>query len=129
MKQRNTVIFRGFTDLGLAAVAALGLLLAGCSQGVKKPQTANLGANAEAVTGIPACDSYLSSYLACHRAAGTYPADALQTHYQAIRDTLLQQANDPSVRPYLANRCMGLAQQMHDALQGRTCTSQNAASR
>ncbi|RUL69603.1 hypothetical protein [Dyella choica] len=129
MKQRNTVIYRGFTDLGVVAAAAFGLLLGGCGQAVKRPQAAGPTPKNEVVTGIPACDSYLASYLACHRAAGTFPQEALQTHYQAMRDTLLQEANDPGVRPYLANRCVGLAQQLRDTLQGHACTSPDATSR
>jgi hypothetical protein len=123
MKQRNTVISSRF--LGIGMLIAVGLLVTGCGQGVRKPQPA-VSPQKAALTGIPACDSYLDSYLACHRAAGTYAADTLQTHYQAMRDTLLQQASDPGVRPYLANRCMGLAQQLQASLQGRACTSPGA---
>jgi hypothetical protein len=130
MNPRNAVAYRRFTDLGVVTVAALALLLAGCGPGVRKSQPAVPAQKTEAFTGIPACDTYLNSYLACHRAAGTYPGDAaLQTHYQAMRDTLLQEANDPGVRPYLANRCAGLTRQMQDALQGRSCSTQNTASR
>ncbi|GLQ94253.1 hypothetical protein GCM10007901_32040 [Dyella acidisoli] len=97
------------------------LFLFGCSHAVKKPVPPATSVS-PAITGIAPCDTYLNTYLACHRAAGTYPADALQTHYQAMRDTLLQEAGDPGVRPYLASRCEGLTQQLHDALQSRACT-------
>jgi hypothetical protein len=103
------------------------LLLSGCSHAVKKPAPA-IAPSTQAVTGIPACDAYLNSYLACHRVAGTYQPDVLQTHYQEMRDTLLQESADQRVRPYLANRCMGLSQQLHDALQGRSCGTLSAAS-
>ena len=96
------------------------LILSGCSHAVKKP-VPSIAPNTQAITGIPSCDAYLNNYLACHRAAGIYQSDVLQTHYQEMRDTLLQEAGDQRVRPYLANRCMGLSQQLHDALQGRTC--------
>lgn len=124
MKQPNSVILSRFSGIGM--LVALALVLAGCGQGVRKPQPI-VSPQKATLTGIPACDSYLDSYLACHRAAGTYTADTLQTHYQAMRDTLLQEANDPGVRPYLANRCVGLAQQLQATLQGRACTSPSVA--
>lgn len=124
MKQANTVISHDFARFGMAMAAALGLLLSGCGQAVKKPPAPPVQA---AATGVPACDDYLNSYLACHSAAGIYPTQTLQTHYQAMRDSLLQEAGDPRTRPYLANRCLGLAQQLHDALQGRSCTAPTGA--
>ena len=39
----------------------------------------------------------------------------------------MQEASDPGVRPYLADRCMGLARQLQDNLQGRSCTPSNVA--
>jgi hypothetical protein len=120
MKQDNAAGFIGWPHLLKAICFASSLLLFGCSHSVKKPAPpATSGASA--TTGIAACDAYLNTYLACHRAAGTYPPDALQSHYQAMRDTLLQEAGDPGVRPYLANRCQGLSQQLRDTLQGRPC--------
>lgn len=103
------------------------LLLAGCNHAVKKP-VPSITPSTQTITGIPACDAYLNNYLACHRTAGIYQPDALQTHYQEMRDTLLQEAGDQRVRPYLANRCMGLSQQLHDALQGRACSTNPATS-
>lgn len=121
MKPGNAAAFFRLTDLAGIAILASTLFLFGCSHAVKKPAPpATL--NTQAITGISACDAYLNSYLACHRAAGIYQTDTLQTQYQAMRDTLLQEAGDLRVRPYLANRCMGLSQQLRDALQGRTCT-------
>jgi len=128
MRERNRVIPGRFIGIAAAALAASGLLITGCSQGVHKPQPA-VSAKKNALTGIAACDSYLDSYLACHRAAGTYPENTLQTHFQTMRDTLLQEAGDPSVRPYLANRCLVLTQQLQASLQGRTCTRPSATSR
>jgi hypothetical protein len=122
MKQDNAAVFFRWPALLKAGFFVSSLLLFGCSHSVKKPAPpATSGASAS--TGIAACDAYLGTYLACHRAAGTYPADTLQTHYQAMRDTLLQEAGDPGVRPYLASRCQGMAQQLRDALQGRPCTA------
>lgn len=125
MKQANSAIFFRWPYVANIVTLLLSLLLFGCSHAIKKPVSTT--PPAEAATGVPACDAYLNEYLACHRAAGTYPPDALQGHYQAMRDTLLQEASDPQVRPYLANRCQGLAQQLHDTLQGRTCSAPTAA--
>lgn len=124
MKQANTVISHGFAGFGMATAVALGLLLSGCGQAVKKPPAPPVQA---AATGVPACDNYLNSYLSCHAAAGIYPPQTLQAHYQAMRETLLQEAADSRTRPYLANRCLGLAQQLHEALQGRSCTAGQSA--
>jgi hypothetical protein len=122
MKQDNAAGFVPWPHLAKAISLASSLLLFGCSHSVKKPvPPATSGISA--ATGIAACDTYLNTYLACHRTAGTYPPDALQTHYQAMRDTLLQEAGDPGVRPYLASRCQGLSQQLRDALQGRPCAA------
>jgi hypothetical protein len=41
-----------------------------------------------------------------------------------MRLSLQQGAGDPRVRPYLANRCLGLTQQLQATLQGRSCTAQ-----
>ncbi|RDS80306.1 hypothetical protein [Dyella psychrodurans] len=107
---------------------ALGLLLAGCGHATRKvtlpppPPPKPVAA-----TGISPCDAYLDSYLACHRAAEIYTPDTLQAHYQAIRTGLLQDANDPRTRPYLANRCMGLQAQLSAALKGRSCNTQTAS--
>ncbi|HUA81334.1 MAG TPA: hypothetical protein VL997_13230 [Dyella sp.] len=116
------------TDVKSVIAITAVLLLTACSHAVRKPAPApSTTAKPPVSTGIPACDAYLNSYLACHEAAGIYDRDSLQTHYQAMRDTLLQEANDPGVRPYLAHRCAGLTQQLGDALQGRSCTPQSTA--
>lgn len=123
MKQTNSTGFFRLTGAAKAMILIPGLFLFGCGHAVKKPVIPPAPPKTETVTGIPACDTYLARYLACHRAAGTYPTDTLQTHYQVMHDTLLQEAGDPGVRPYLANRCQGLSQQLQDRLQGRPCVS------
>jgi hypothetical protein len=106
---------------------ALALLLAGCSHAARK---VTLPSPPPApTTGISPCDAYLDSYLACHRAAGLYTPDTLQAHYQAMRSSLLQEANDPRTRPYLANRCMGLKAQLSAALNGRSCNTPTPGSK
>lgn len=103
------------------------LLLVGCSHTVRPARQHPPSARIANHTGINACDNYLDTYLACHRAAGIYSPDVLQLHYQAIRDTLLREAADLRVRPYLSERCIGLAQQMDAALQGHPCAPKKAA--
>lgn len=122
MKSANGPALFRLTDITKAAFLIAPLFLFGCNHAVKKAAPAK-ASNTQAMTGISACDAYLNGYLACHRAAGTYPSDSLQAHYPAMRDTLLQEAADPRVRPYLAGRCTGMNQQMHDMLQGRPCAS------
>jgi hypothetical protein len=99
-------------------------LLGGCSQAARKeapPPPVN--AQQAVDIGIPACNAYLNSYLACHRAAQVFPADTLQSHYQAMLSSLQQSAADPQVRPYLAGRCVALRQQLEMTLQGRSCSA------
>lgn len=72
-------------------------------------------------TGIAACDDYLSSYLACHRAAAIYPPDQLQSRYDMMRTSLLRDSENPDIRPQLATRCNSLANQLHEALHGKSC--------
>jgi hypothetical protein len=79
-------------------------------------------------TGIPACDDYLASYVACHRAAAIYKPDQLQGRYEAMRTSLLRDSQDPATRPTLAARCNALASQLRQALHGKSCDSAPAAS-
>lgn len=72
-------------------------------------------------TGIAACDDYLSSYLACHRAAQIYAPGQLQSRYEAMRTSLLRDSMDENIRPQLANRCNSLATQLRAALHGKAC--------
>lgn len=127
MKQDNAAGFFRCASMAKTGLFVSTLFLFGCGHTVKKP-IPPATPSTPAITGIAPCDAYLNTYLTCHRAAGTYPAEMLQTHYQAMRDTLLQEASDPGVRPYLASRCQGLTQQLHDALQGRACTDQASGS-
>lgn len=78
-------------------------------------------------TGIAACDDYLSSYLACHRAAAIYAPDQLQSRYQAMRTSLLRDSQNPDIRPQLAARCNSLASQLRQALHGKSCADAPAA--
>jgi hypothetical protein len=122
----STGIFR-FSDAYRWACLVMGLLLGGCSHATRKSALPPPAPPHQAViTGIPACDAYLNSYLTCHRAAGTYNDATLQTHYQAMTQSLQHDAKDPLVRPYLNDRCMGLTQQMTAALNGRSCSTQSA---
>jgi hypothetical protein len=78
-------------------------------------------------TGIPACDDYLASYVACHRAAAIYKPEQIQGRYEAMRTSLLRDSQDPAIRPNLAARCNSLASQLRQALHGRACDSAPAA--
>jgi len=78
-------------------------------------------------TGIPACDDYLASYVACHRAAAIYKPDQLQGRYEAMRTSLLRDSQDPATRQTLATRCNSLASQLRQALHGKSCDSAPAA--
>ena len=77
-------------------------------------------------TGIPACDDYLSSYLACHRAAAIFTPDQLPLRYEAMRTNLLRDSQNPDVRPQLAERCNSLARSLRNALHGKSCAASPA---
>jgi hypothetical protein len=72
-------------------------------------------------TGIPSCDDYLASYVSCHATANVYTPDQIQSRYQDMRTSLLQDSVDPNVRPQLGARCTALAKQMREALHGKSC--------
>jgi hypothetical protein len=72
-------------------------------------------------TGIPACDDYLSSYMACHRAAAIFTPDQLPKRYEAMRTSLLLDSENPDIRPQLAARCNSLATVLREALHGKSC--------
>ena len=123
----STGIFRLSYACRWACLAA-GLMMGGCSHTVRKNPTPppTPPYKQVVITGISTCDAYLNSYLTCHRAAGTYNDATLQTHYQTMTQSLQHDANDPLVRPYLNDRCVGLTQQMTAALNGRSCAAQAA---
>lgn len=77
-------------------------------------------------TGIAACDDYLSSYLACHRAAQIFAPDQLQDRYEAMRTSLLRDSKNPDIRPQLAERCNSLARSLRQALHGKSCAASPA---
>jgi len=79
-------------------------------------------------TGIPACDDYLSSYVACHAAAGVYSPDQIQSRYEDMRISLLQDSVDPNTRPQLGARCTALAKQLRETLHGKSCAPVSPAS-
>jgi hypothetical protein len=83
--------------------------------------TSSPPANLPTSTGIPACDDYLASYMACHRAANIFPATQLQSRYNAMRTSLLRDSQDPDIRPQLAARCNSLASMLRDTLHGKSC--------
>ena len=109
----------------LLLVVSTTLLLASCAH---QPVAVTSGPSAtpRSVTGIASCDGYLASYVSCHRAAGIFPADQLPAHYQAMRDSLLLDSQNPSVRPEMAQRCVVLATQLQQALHGKSCTTARA---
>ena len=100
-------------EAGEAATRAPG----GHRTGKAPAETATLPDN----TGIAACDDYLASYVACHRAAAIYQPDQIQDRYEAMRTSLLRDSQDPQIRPQLAARCNALASQLRQALHGKSC--------
>jgi hypothetical protein len=74
-------------------------------------------------TGIPACDDYLASYVACHRAAAIYPPDQIEPRYQTMRTSLLTDSLDPAIRPQLGARCTSLALVLRQSLHGKSCAT------
>lgn len=111
----------------------LSALLAGCAGQPHRKPAAGAGAigrpgvtqhQAPALpsrTGIAACDDYLASYRACHRAAGIFAPDQVEPRYREMRQSLLRDSIDPHIRPQLATRCNALARSMREALHGRSC--------
>ena len=73
------------------------------------------------MVGVASCDQYLSTYKACHRAAGIYSPDQIDSHYEAMRNGLLRDAADPAKRPMLDQRCRALSKLLTDALHGKSC--------
>ncbi len=135
--------------LALPTLIALGLALAGCaSKPAPRPGNAGhttstvVGATATTAkpkpakpqgtplpekTGISACDDYLASYVACHRAAAIFPPDQIQGRYEDMRSSLLRDSMNPDVRPELGSRCTSLAISLRQALHGKSCDATNTA--
>lgn len=113
----------------LTMLSAIGsLLLTGCAHQPAVGNTATARSTGSGKTdsladptGIAACDDYLSSYLVCHRAARIFPPDQLPARYQAMRTSLLRDAQNPAIRPQLAIRCNTLAAQLRQSLHGKSC--------
>ncbi|HEY9131529.1 MAG TPA: hypothetical protein VIM98_07200 [Dyella sp.] len=78
-------------------------------------------------TGIPSCDDYLASYVACHRAAAIYSPDQIESRYEQMRRSLLDDAQDPDMRPQLSTRCAALSNQLRQVLAGKPCSSASTA--
>lgn len=75
----------------------------------------------DGMIGVAACDQYLSTYKACHRAAGIFAPGQLDARYEIMRDTLLRDSRDPTKRAVLDERCRALSRQLQQALHGRSC--------
>jgi hypothetical protein len=111
-------------------LAVMVISLGGCSAGsIKHPVASQPAMTAvpSRVTGITACDTYLASYQACHRAARIYPPDQITAHYQTMRDSLLQSSQDSTTRAQLSARCLALSAQEQQMLQGRSCATEAAS--
>lgn len=73
------------------------------------------------MVGVASCDQYLSTYKACHRAAGIFAPDQLEARYELMRDSLRRDARDPVKRAALDQRCSALSRQLQQALHGNSC--------
>lgn len=90
---------------------------AAAAETARKESEAGLPAH----TGIQACDDYLASYRACHRAAAIYKPDQIESHYQQMRQSLLRDSLRPEIRSQLGARCNSLARTLRQALHGKAC--------
>jgi hypothetical protein len=117
--------------LAFSAFLAAGLSLAGCASKPptrpnKAPETTpatSAASQGTIKTGIAACDDYLASYVVCHRAAAVFPPDQIEHRFETMRASLLQDSQDPKVRPLLGARCTAMAGQLSQMLHGKSCTS------
>jgi len=75
------------------------------------------------MVGVASCDQYLSTYKACHRAAGIFAPDQIEPRYELMRSGLLRDARDPAKRATLDQRCRALSRQLQDALHGKSCNA------
>ncbi|HET6912990.1 MAG TPA: hypothetical protein VFH71_06570 [Rhodanobacteraceae bacterium] len=131
----------------LALALACGLLLAGCaspprrsaaipnsgashavqpaplipSNGTGTAPNEQLPPAPNGMVGVASCDQYLSTYKACHRAAGIFAPDQIEAHYELMRDSLRRDARDPVKRATLDQRCTALSRQLQEALHGKSC--------
>jgi hypothetical protein len=85
------------------------------------PRTGGKQAPLPDSTGIASCDEYLASYKSCHLAAGIYARDQIESRYELMRTSLLRQSQDADMRDQLSNRCTSLANQLKEALHGKSC--------
>lgn len=128
-------------SIAFACLALSVLALAGCAGHPARPNPKQSSAQARAAarghatrekkqeagtrlpsrTGIPACDDYLASYKACHRAAHIFSKGSLEKHYEMMRTSLLRQSMNPKTRKILPERCRSLAKLLHEALHGKSC--------
>lgn len=79
-----------------------------------------------AVTGVQACDDYLTSYRACHRVIGAYGEEDIERRYQSLRTSLIERSLDPAQHDALQQNCASLSSNMKDALAGRDCALEPA---
>ena len=73
------------------------------------------------MVGVASCDQYLSTYKACHRAAGIFAPSQIDARYEQMREALLRDARDPVKRATLDQRCRALSSQLQQALHGKSC--------
>ncbi len=89
----------------------------------KTEPTMQTPAGSADMVGVAACDQYLSTYKACHRAAGVYAPDQIDSRYDMMHNTLMRDSKDPAKRASLDERCRALAKQLTDALHGKSCNA------
>jgi hypothetical protein len=75
------------------------------------------------MVGVASCDQYLSTYKACHRAAGIFAPDQVEARYELMRNSLLRDARDPLKHVTLDRRCRALSSQLQEALHGKSCNA------
>ncbi|MEO6968642.1 MAG: hypothetical protein ABI132_09380 [Rhodanobacteraceae bacterium] len=80
------------------------------------------------MVGVASCDQYLSTYKACHRAAGIYAPGQINARYDMMHETLQRDSRDPAKRVTLDARCRSLAKQLTEALHGKSCNAAPASS-
>jgi hypothetical protein len=98
------------------------------NQAVAPPSKTNPPA-ANALTGIAACDDYLSRYRACHRTLAVYDEATIESRLAQLRNTLIADTIDPTKRDMVETRCTSLQADMTEALAGRECDFDPVATR